>query len=592
MYKVKAIPASKINLSDANPRRSTDDSKIDELSASIKQHGVLQPIMVKPLEDDTYEVIVGSRRLMAASRIDPDYQMPCQVANSLSSEDMAEIRIIENLQREDISPFDEAEAYSKLSELLTVDAIAEKIGKSKAYVIQRMRLTLLIEPLVDLLIDGDLHLSQAIEISKYSQDDQQDIYDDIYKTWSGTKFPTLKDLKDRVQEIIHLDLNKAIWDLSDESLYPGAGACTTCPKNTACQKSLFPDLESEQHCTDRDCYYTKKNMHLSRTVNNVIENEPDIVLYNANSYSRKGNHVMQDIIEKGGHVSDTSDYDVLEVPEKPEEPTKPTLEDVKKRYDLESEEEYNDYLAEELEEYEDDLRIYQEDLQDYEEDLKEYEKVKCSNAVVKGITINAWNERDIGKEVLLIPKVDKSVNGGHGSSVNANSKHNIINKISDLKYKDKRNLEIAFEKTYDDAIKAIDIDHYKTKVEPLTATEKVAIFLLLSKHIGWRDKDVFSLDDDRNNKYRLIEKIESMSPEDQNKFARHAIWNGLSDHSLGLHANSDHYSFAKSLMRIVKDSEPEIIKAAEEPHVETYSKRKVNILKKIEELQAQLDEEE
>ena len=591
MYEVVKIPVSKIALSDANPRRSTDDSKIDELSASIRQHGVLQPIMVKSLEDDTYEVIVGSRRVKAASKIDPEYEIPCQVPDNLTEEDIEEIRIIENLQREDISPFDEAEAYCKLSEASTVDTIAERIGKSKSYVIQRMRLTLLIQPFVDLLQDGDLHLSQAIEISKYSQDDQQIIYDLLYKTYNGVNFPTLNKLKERIESIFHLDLNKALWDLADQDLYPEAGACSNCHKNTACQKSLFPEYEEEQHCTDNNCFETKKSLHLKRTIDNVIENEPDVILFNSNTYSRSSSEIMEAIKDKGGHISDSSEYEILHPPVKPIEPDKPTLEDVKEWYDCESEEDYNQRLEAELEEYEGELNIYKEDLIEYEEELKEYQKASSSDAVRKGVNVNAWDQSEIGREILLVPnnKVDASENP---QSSNENSKGHIISKISDLRQKDQRNLEIAFEKTYDDAIKATHIDHYKSKTDPLTIEEKVAMFILLSKHIAWRDKDVFDLNKDKDNKYRLIQKIETMSPEDQNKFVRHAIWNGLTGHSLGLYANSDHFSYAKTLMRIVKESEPEIIKAAEEPHVETYSKRKVNILKKIEELQAQLDEEE
>lgn len=125
-----------------NPRATFDQDALDELAASIRLHGVLQPILVRPCSHDSgYELIAGARRLRA-SRLAQIATIPAHVV-AFDDQAAREAAIIENLQRQDVHPLEEAEAYERLmaeDTLVTADTIAAKVGKSATYVYSRLML--------------------------------------------------------------------------------------------------------------------------------------------------------------------------------------------------------------------------------------------------------------------------------------------------------------------------------------------------------------------------------------------------------------------------------------------------------------------
>jgi ParB family transcriptional regulator, chromosome partitioning protein len=125
-----------------NPRATFDQAALDELAASIRLRGVLQPILVRPRTHDSgYELIAGARRLRA-SRLAQIATIPAHVV-AFDDQAAREAAIIENLQRQDVHPLEEAEAYERLmaeDTLVTADTIAAKVGKSATYVYARLTL--------------------------------------------------------------------------------------------------------------------------------------------------------------------------------------------------------------------------------------------------------------------------------------------------------------------------------------------------------------------------------------------------------------------------------------------------------------------
>jgi ParB family transcriptional regulator, chromosome partitioning protein len=125
-----------------NPRATFDQDALNELAASIRLHGVLQPILVRPRSNDScYELIAGARRLRA-SRLAEIAMIPAHVV-TFDDQAAREAAIIENLQRQDVHPLEEAEAYERLMStdpLVTADTIAAKVGKSATYVYARLTL--------------------------------------------------------------------------------------------------------------------------------------------------------------------------------------------------------------------------------------------------------------------------------------------------------------------------------------------------------------------------------------------------------------------------------------------------------------------
>lgn len=151
------------------PRKEFDESKLYELSQSIKEHGILQPLTVKQIEKDLYELIAGERRLRAAKLIGLT-TVPV-IVKKFSHEESMVLSIIENIQRHDLSYFEEAESYRKLIEEchLTQEELAKKLGKTQSTVANKLRLLKLEPDLRQLIYDNNLTERHARSILKLDE---------------------------------------------------------------------------------------------------------------------------------------------------------------------------------------------------------------------------------------------------------------------------------------------------------------------------------------------------------------------------------------------------------------------------------------
>ena len=158
---IKEIDLSQIQPNRFQPRQSFDEEKIKELSKSIAKHGILSPILVRETRAGGFELIAGERRLRAAKKAGLQ-TAPC-IVDSAEDRDSLEIALIENLQREDLNPIEEARGYDRLKRefSLTQDKIAEVTGKARSSVANSMRLLNLPQSIIDLLYSGDLEKGHA-----------------------------------------------------------------------------------------------------------------------------------------------------------------------------------------------------------------------------------------------------------------------------------------------------------------------------------------------------------------------------------------------------------------------------------------------
>ena len=149
------------------PRKVFDEDALRELSESIKQHGVFQPIIVKK-SIKGYEIIAGERRVKA-SRMAGLSTVPA-IVRDFDDTEMMEIALLENLQREDLNPFEEANAYIKIMEAknLTHDELAKVLGKSQSYVTNTIGLLRLPDEIRELVVNGKLSMTHARILSKMS----------------------------------------------------------------------------------------------------------------------------------------------------------------------------------------------------------------------------------------------------------------------------------------------------------------------------------------------------------------------------------------------------------------------------------------
>lgn len=157
-YKVVMIPIANIRPNPYQPRKVFDKVMLEELANSIKEFGVIQPINVRIIKENTYELIAGERRLRAAklARLD---NIPAIIIN-VNDKDSAILALIENLQRENLNYFEEAEGYYNLMEdyNLTQEDIAKQVGKSQSTIANKLRLLKLSDKVVKVLLDH--HLSE------------------------------------------------------------------------------------------------------------------------------------------------------------------------------------------------------------------------------------------------------------------------------------------------------------------------------------------------------------------------------------------------------------------------------------------------
>ena len=165
---VKVIPVDRIESNPRNPRLAFDEATLEELASSIREHGVLQPILVRPVDENRFQLVAGERR-WRASKIAGLLAIPALVED-IDDSTALEISIIENLQREDISVLDEAAMYDRMirEHGYSIRKLAEKLGKDKGYLENRLRLADAppeVRELVSLRKDT---LSHAYELMKVS----------------------------------------------------------------------------------------------------------------------------------------------------------------------------------------------------------------------------------------------------------------------------------------------------------------------------------------------------------------------------------------------------------------------------------------
>lgn len=158
---IMEVPIASIETNPRQPRKQFDHGMMDDLIASVKAHGILQPVLVTRKPDGKFQLIAGERRLRAAT-LAGLLQIPVVMRDSTEQERL-ELALIENIQRQDLNPLEEAYAYEELNQQfgLTQEEIGKKVGKSRSQISNTVRLLQLPEPMRQALMDGRLSASNA-----------------------------------------------------------------------------------------------------------------------------------------------------------------------------------------------------------------------------------------------------------------------------------------------------------------------------------------------------------------------------------------------------------------------------------------------
>gem|GEM_PF-275024 len=163
---VRQIAVDRITPNPKQPRIAADPAALEDLTASIREHGVLQPILVRPLERGHYEIVAGERRWRAVTAL--ALAMIPAIIEEMSDEQAIEIAVIENLQRENLSPLDEAAIFARMTSELgySIRKLADKLGKDKGYIENRLRLVAAPADVRALVAERSDTISHAYELMK------------------------------------------------------------------------------------------------------------------------------------------------------------------------------------------------------------------------------------------------------------------------------------------------------------------------------------------------------------------------------------------------------------------------------------------
>lgn len=269
------LPCAEIIPSPSNPRKRFDATYLAELAESIKSHGLIQPITVRPLplaafleynrqrqtgDDSTprYEIVVGECRWRAA-KLAGLTEIPA-FWRELDDKQVLEIQVIENLQRRDVHALEEAEGYEALMQHhgYKADEIATKIGKSRGYVYGRLKLTALCKEARAAFFDGKLDASTALLVARIPGNAlQKKAVAKITQGYNGEPL-SYRSAVYEIRNNFTLSLKQATFPLADADLVPAAGSCTACPKRSGNAPEICADLQDEDVCTDTACFEDKR----------------------------------------------------------------------------------------------------------------------------------------------------------------------------------------------------------------------------------------------------------------------------------------------------------------------------------------------
>ncbi len=251
-----------------NPRQHFDEARLQELARSLSSgHGMIEPIVARPHPKHAgkLEIAAGERRWRAAGIAKLDL-VPV-IVRKLDDKQMLELATIENAQREDLHPLEQADGYERLIKdfAYTPEKIADAIGKSRAHVFQIRKLRALAPKLREAFLAGEMDTTLATVVARVpSKELQEEAWRELKRQHrDGFSFRVAADF---VRKNYMLDLGRAPFAIADATLVPAAGACNVCPKRTGNQPDLFADVKNGNVCTDPACFDAKRKAAQAREI--------------------------------------------------------------------------------------------------------------------------------------------------------------------------------------------------------------------------------------------------------------------------------------------------------------------------------------
>jgi ParB family chromosome partitioning protein len=558
---LKQVPLRDIKPDPKQPRKHFDQTAIDELAENIAQHDVLQPILLRP-SGKGYMIVFGERRYRACLKAGKE-TIPATI-KQMSDTDALEIQLMENLQRENPHPMEEAVAFKAYLELkqYTMEEIAAKLGKKVYYIRQRIKLNELIDKWQKLFFQNSLMITDALKIAQLPADAQQELYDDEvnevlmqrphYKVhFNGYEFDKYRG-----------DLENAKFDTTDKKLHEKVGSCTACKFNTA-YATLFVD-DTKARCTNIGCFKTKQKLAFDKKLQDAKQ-DPTIVLLKSN-HTEENSKLVKELQKKDVPVVKSGkDCVVIHKPERPD------------YQEFLNDNDMMDYSDEEMQ------AAYQKELTNYDEQLKDYQKKIDTGKYQKAFIIDGYESGETVFVELKKTELEAQLANDPNAAINQE-----IERIKQTEEQYLENDAIAVHKKIKDHL--VNFQPFVTNNFQLNRYEVMALVVML---YDYSSPDVFSrqFKIDRGNKLDLFTKLMAMPPELSvllmNTFLRAVLIQRMaSKDSKDSPLTS---GTAAAIKQIADHYFPDMVNQIFEEQNKVAVKRSATANKKIEELKQQLD---
>lgn len=520
------ISLSLIDKSVYNPRKVFDEADLSELADSIKEKGVIQPIVLRPI-GDRYEIVCGERRYRASLLANID-KIPAMI-RSLSDDDAREFAVIENLQRKDVSPMEEARAFSILLDKYSIETIAIKIGKSQSYVRGRLVLLQLQENFQLLLDNDEIHIGMACILATFSKEIQEEVFNEHFASnvpyYYNWKHKRAKEVKEEIEQNYSTNLESYSFDKEE---------CNSCAYNTA-NFILFEADGACAKCTNKQCLDKKNEAFLLEKALFMKNENPELSLCR-DKYQQVNTNVFESLASLG---NDVKLGNIIVEDDEPELPNRENYDT-----DEEFQEAIDDYNSE-VEDYEEAKAEMQKDIESGE--IRPIIQIEKSDVKIAYVRLEDLEEKE------TINKVDAD------------------NRIKKIEEKIVRNGQLCNEKVKDDLRTEVASIEYSDN--ELSSIETALLYYYMIKDLRFQDYDKLKLSIEM---YSLkYSDCFMLTDEQKNLAARYFIMKNVKETYISNMMPGDN-----PLKAFMNEHAAETVSAIEKKYNDMYAKRNASLLEK------------
>lgn len=468
---VLEIPVDQISPDPAQPRRTFEE--IEDMANSIKGAGgrILQPISLRPFEKG-YRIIFGERRYKGACLVGMK-TVPSIIHENVSDGEALEMQLVENLQRQDVQPMQQAIGFKRLAEEreMNVQEISVRVGKSVYFVRQQLKLNDLTSKWQAIFLKNGISLTTALKICVLPPEAQKSLYEgQVTKEDEKSSRPYIS-INDYLFKQYKGDLTEACFDINDAELDKKAGPCSGCPFNTALN-SLFPGEEKHPRCDNVSCFGNKVNLYMERELTRVKEDPTVVFVYEG--YSTP--NVVEKLKGEGTEVFKMGYGEECKNITKPQKPVWETFYELRKKTG-----EKDKQIKEEFKKAE----------ENYELESEAFEKRLATGKYKRAFIVYSTNDTKTGRYtfVEIIPKkttkqTRKAINEGNATI------EDIANELQRLRARQVRAKELDQEKVHKKIIDTIKDQKSIEKVPvKVTHIDSLLITFILVESLDWSSRE-------------------------------------------------------------------------------------------------------